>query len=463
MSIDLSLNRIRALVQHLPAYTRPTCHIAGTNGKGSVSALLSSVFPCSTPPLSVGRFNSPHLVSVYDCITINNKPVEQHVYHDAKNFIEKVAQDNEVNVSNFELLTLIALFIFERAKLDIVVLEVGMGGRLDATNVIPDDAVLISALAVVDFDHQAFLGNSIAEIAKEKAAIARKHKPFVLGSQKYDQVNLVAEIVVSNAGAELVPTCHVSKLKSNSDFSSFTCPSSQKVTFFMPCFSQEVVALLPLHGDHQLDNLGLAVSVLSTLLSHSSCARLQLTDRITPSSVVRGIERVEWPGRLSFHTFNLPSGPLSILADGAHNPGSSIVLANYIAQLCASLDHSQTQTLTYVLALSHSPRKEPSQTLAPLLTPKTSAHAHTNVALLKFSQPEGMPWVQSVPPSELQQVVRSLVPSANIWVGADSSTDQLLDALKWAGGKGKDGEHLVIVAGSLYLVADLYRAMEVEI
>ena len=136
MSINLSLVRISQLLVHVRPYTRPTCHIAGTNGKGSVSALLSQILVASS--YRVGRFNSPHLVSIYDCITIDGEPVSSVVYDDVMHRV--VAADTELGLksTNFELLACTALVVFEEAEVDIAVVEVGMGGRLDATNVIPD-------------------------------------------------------------------------------------------------------------------------------------------------------------------------------------------------------------------------------------------------------------------------------------------------------------------------------------
>ena len=181
MSIDLSLDRLRILISHMPPYTRPTCHIAGTNGKGSVSALVSSILQSSTPPLKVGRYNSPHLASIYDCITIDNIPISLALYNAAHAEVTEKDLENGTRLSSFEILTLSALMVFEREKVDVAVVEVGMGGRLDATNIIPDRFILVSALTAVDLDHQFFLGDTVAKIAFEKAGIARKKRPFVLG------------------------------------------------------------------------------------------------------------------------------------------------------------------------------------------------------------------------------------------------------------------------------------------
>ena len=183
MSIDLSLDRLRILISHLPPYTRPTCHIAGTNGKGSVSALLSTILQSLSSSLKVGRYNSPHLVSIYDCITIDNIPVSPASYNAAHAEVTEKDLEKGSKLSSFEILTLTALRVFEREKVDVAVVEVGMGGRLDATNIIPDNSILVSALTAVGLDHQFFLGDTVGKIAFEKAGIARKKTPFVLGFQ----------------------------------------------------------------------------------------------------------------------------------------------------------------------------------------------------------------------------------------------------------------------------------------
>ncbi|KAH7920477.1 Mur ligase [Leucogyrophana mollusca] len=481
MSIDLSLDRIRVLAQRLPAYTRPTCHIAGTNGKGSVSCLLSSILRASG--LTVGRFNSPHLISIYDCIIINDEPVSPSAYKDARQKVEDANQG--VGSSSFELLTLTALSLFEAAKLDVVVIEVGMGGRLDATNVIPDDCIIVSALTTVDLDHQQFLGNTVELIAQEKAGIARNGKPFVMGIQKHDGVEAVVKSVVASAGGRFVRAHAAEERAWDSSLDGpqphfslsagpFT-PPSQPIKYAFPYFSQDIHALLPLYGKHQLDNLGLTLSIVSAILTQSpskNALPAYLASRITPECICKGIKSASWPGRLSFHRLasDSCSRPLTILADGAHNPASSQTLAAYISELISlpqdgqDMPHPRTTNLTFILALSHSPPKTPLETLSPLLPLRnlTGAEIKLRIAVLRFTPPDGMPWVTSVPPSELRQTVTDLAPEAEVWCASDAEDPregQLGRALEWASGrKGMvDREELVVLAGSLYLVADFYR------
>lgn len=189
----------------------------GTNGKGGVTAITSSILRSTSPPISVGRYNSPHLVTVHDSVTINDIPVDTETYDSVRSEIESVDREHGAKPTNFELLTLTALQIFERTKVDIAVVGVGMGGGLDATNIIADEAILVSALTNVDLDHQATLSNTVSEITKEKAAIARNGRPFVLGPQRYPEIVDTVKEVVEDRGAELVRLIQISKGKNGSE------------------------------------------------------------------------------------------------------------------------------------------------------------------------------------------------------------------------------------------------------
>jgi folylpolyglutamate synthase/dihydrofolate synthase len=466
MSVELRLDRIQALSLHFPPYTRPTCHIAGTNGKGSVSALLSSIFSASS--LKVGRFNSPHLITVRDCIVIGGKPVDAEVYASARVAVELFNERKAIGASLFEILTLTALVIFEAAQVDVAVIEVGMGGRLDATNVIDDKAILVSALTSVDLDHTAFLGPTVKDIAKEKAGIARAGKVFLIGEQKWDEVTVTAKTVAESLGAEVLEVegkVHKTQCESDQSGSTMRRPP-QPVRLSIRCFPNPVDVLLPLRGEHQISNLAVAVSIVDVLLSHPSCSHFALRDKITPQSVAQGIGSASWPGRLSWHTFSLlphsGSVKLDVLVDGAHNAAAAESLSAYVSQLTRR-DHNSPVKVVYILALSDSPKKSASDVIAPLITPH-----FRDVALVEFGDVEGMPWVKSVEVLKLRDVVRHIAPDAEIWCptdgveerGGEEKREPLLRALEWASTRKKHGEQpLVVIAGSLYLVADFYRLL----
>ncbi|KAI0669179.1 Mur ligase [Trametes maxima] len=498
MSIDLSLDRIRRLLSLLPSYTRPTIHVAGTNGKGSVCALVSSILSASSPPFVVGRFNSPHLVSILDCICIENKPISAQTYSVSRGEVERVDRENAVSASNFELLACTALHVFQRAGVDVVVLEVGMGGRLDATNAVPDECILVSALTAVDLDHQAFLGNTVEAIAREKAAIARPGRPFVIGPQVHPGVLEIARSVVSEVGGSLEPLPDVTAADWDNTIlgppptgQTSVSPPPRYVQITLAPFTEPVRTLLPLHGVHQSANLQVAAGVISALLTDPAGQKLgpNLRDRITPATVASGIQLTRWPGRLSYHALSLPSEGQSdtpeprrllVLADGAHNPASATALTDYLSDLLSKVpseSEGRPLALTFVLGLSHSPPKTPEQTLVPLFRLHSrlpqGRQVRLGAALLRFTPPEGMPWVRSVPPSELRTAITSITPDSaseiDIWLGPDedeASADTpgaaapLERALRWAARRQRDREDaLVVLAGSLYLVADFYRLL----
>ena len=509
MSIDLSLARIRELFNHLPVpYTRPTIHVAGTNGKGSVCALVASILSAASPPLVVGRFNSPHLLSPLDGIFVRNKPVSKDVFLEAREEVQRANDSHNCGASSFEMYTCYALLIFERLKVDVVVLEVGMGGRLDATNIVPDEIILLSALTSVDLDHQAFLGSTIEAITREKAAIARPGRPFVVGPQVHQQVNEVARSVVQSVGGELAASCTVVAVDWDPHLDGALPPTQAeiRVPLFQPVHIYQtshvdpIRALLPLHGTHQLGNLGTAMGIISALRTHPACARpdLDFAQRLTPDAISRGIRATRWPGRLSYHTVSLSpavtepsdiaayqrpgSSQILVLADGAHNPASAAALAAYITTTLAK-SGDRPIVLTYILALSHSPPKTPEQTLKPLFTVGEGLPRNRDVclgvALLPFTPPMGMPWIKFVPPSDIRAAVDSLVTPSSVEILESSSdfsglesqvvpgpakpprTEHVEEALRWAANRRRDGEDsLVILAGSLYLVADFYRFLQ---
>ena len=273
MTIDLTLDRVSVLLRHLRPYTRPTLHIAGTNGKGSVSALLSSILINADPPLHVGRFNSPHLASIHDCITINDAPVSASLFDSVRAEVEHADETHRTALSSFEILTLVALQIFQQTHTDIVVLEVGMGGRLDATNVVPDSAIALSILTAVDLDHQAFLGNTVAKIAQEKAAIGRPGRPFVLGKSHPEVIDAVKGVLDRLSAGPLVNAIPVHPRQWSEPIDGISPPPfplafpPPGTTAHTRKSTMPLNMLLPLQGARQLDNLGASPSAINELLS----------------------------------------------------------------------------------------------------------------------------------------------------------------------------------------------------
>jgi folylpolyglutamate synthase len=193
---------------------------------------------------------------------------------------------------------------------------------------------------------------------------------------------------------------------------------------------------------------------------------LDIPGLLTPKAIIHGIESVSWRGRLSWHTYK----GHQVLVDGAHNPASSQALSQYLAGIYPR--KAKKIQVTFVLALSHSPPKQPQDTLEPFLSLSTPPPQLTlSAAFVPFTPPTDMPWVKFVPPWELAKVAEDILqPRGSIWTpesnrpleeGAPNT--YLESALEWAVAQGEGAEHLIVVAGSLYLVADFYRLNDPEI
>ncbi|CAG7851377.1 Dihydrofolate synthetase Short=DHFS [Serendipita indica DSM 11827] len=427
-SIDLSLDRIRTLISLLSRYTRPTIHIAGTNGKGSVASIVSSILHQSG--LKVGRFTSPHLVTVRDSITIGQVAVTQERYQRTRSIVDRLNRQGDSstpppNTTIFEALTATALQIFEEEKVDVAVVEVGMGGRLDATNVIPDEVVKVSAITAVDIDHVRWLGSSVSSIAREKAGIARHGVPLVLGPQPRVEVQQVVAECARNVGTTLVAPAKVSTMPPTA---SALPPPPQ--TF-------------PLFGSHQIDNLSTALSIIECLQEQNAFTR-----SITSNSITQGVKLVRWAGRLEFLEFASSSGKrLLLLVDGAHNSASMQSLRRYIDD-----NHLNAHSPVFIVALSESPPKTPTETLGPLL------RAGDRVYVTRFSPVEDMPWVRPTSPDEVAESAKTLVgPTGMVWTSEGESSIGNLEALTEILERVATESSFAIVVGSLYLVADIYR------
>ncbi|KAF8327225.1 Mur ligase [Cantharellus anzutake] len=461
MSIDLGLDRIKALLEHIP-YARPTIHVVGTNGKGSVSSLIEHAL--LSGGLSVGKFTSPHLVHAYDCISINGQSVSPVTYERLSSHLKSLSVDHEIDASPFEFLTATALSAFEEEKLDVVILEAGMGGRLDATNALPDEVMLITVITAIDFDHQAFLGDTISSIAREKAGVIREHGSVVLGDQSPESVAEVLQAVVevaSQQSAKIIKSKPATRItegpgNSPSDGDAWEPPAPfQSISLPSLNGDKEIRIQLPLLGEHQLGNAGVAYEALKALRER----RPALFRAVSDDSISNGFGSVRWLGRLSWTTIPLPAFPpsedkdgppsLRVLVDGAHNEASSQALSSYLESVGLGGGRGHTPR-TFIVAFSHSPPKTPEDILKKLLK------SGDRVALIPFKQPvEGMPWVRNAWRDDVRRsVTKRIGSSGEIWEPQRHVADSpFLQALHWARRRGETA----IIAGSLYLAGDFYR------
>jgi dihydrofolate synthase/folylpolyglutamate synthase len=268
-------------------------HVAGTNGKGSTCAMLESIYRAAG--LRVGLFTSPHLVAFGERIQVDRESIsEAGIVRQVEELQPLLAQfPVEHHPTFFEAVTVMALRYFAAQKCDLVIWETGLGGRLDATNIVTP---LASVITNIQYDHEKWLGSTLAAIAAEKAGIIKPGVPVISGVEEPEALKVIQETALSqNAPLKLIGLPDVRKPPLNH-------------------------LALPLPGEHQRMNAALAIATVRVL-----AATIPLTDQ----TIADGLSKVNWPGRLQLVTE--PSGR-KILLDGAHNLAGAQVLAAAIQQ-----------------------------------------------------------------------------------------------------------------------------------
>ncbi|NNC38356.1 MAG: bifunctional folylpolyglutamate synthase/dihydrofolate synthase [Acidimicrobiales bacterium] len=310
--IDLGLDRIERVLNKLgtPQHNLPpTVHIAGTNGKGSTIAFLRAM--AEAQGLKVHVYTSPHLVSFTERIVLSGSPIKESVLIETLN---RVLEANDgTQLSFFEATTAAAFLAFSEHAADILLLEVGLGGLYDATNVIDRPAVV--GIAPIDYDHAEFLGRDIAQIAREKAGILKRHTPAYSAPQS----ELVRAVLESEAEKTRCTLAFANE--------GFRAYAQQGRLVFEDGDELLDLPLPALRGAHQIQNAGLAIALAKSL---------QLDRR----AIAKGLEQTQWPARLQ----SLTDGKLARIAqkagaelwlDGGHNPHAGLALASGLAELDA--------------------------------------------------------------------------------------------------------------------------------
>jgi dihydrofolate synthase/folylpolyglutamate synthase len=320
-SRKFDLVHMRTLADALgnPQRRFPSVLIAGTNGKGSTAATLASIVQAAG--YRTGLYTSPHLVEINERMQINQELISDvefaAIYERVNSAARNLVAQGRLPwyPSFFEMLTAMMFEYFASAGVELAVLEVGMGGRLDATNVVDP---CISVITDIDFDHQKFLGNTLPEIAREKAGIMRSGGAVVLLPQ-HPQVNdaLGREIMGRNAW----PVNAVKNMPAVAPGSDAGFGAHNR--FPLEFMGQEVDIDSPLPGRHQLRNLALAITAAEEL------PRFGL--KILPEDVEQGVRRTRWPGR--FQVFPAEAGHPETVLDVAHNPAGAWALRSTLSTL----------------------------------------------------------------------------------------------------------------------------------
>ena len=302
------LRRIQALLKSLdhPHLAYPTIHVGGTNGKGSVVAMLDAVLRCAG--FRVGRFTSPELIDFRDRIVVDGEWISENDLAAGVSRMAPAIEALDEVPSQFEVIAALAFEHLARSSIDLGVIEVGLGGRFDATNVVrPELAILTN----VTLDHRAILGDTVEAIAWEKAGIAKAGTPLLIGDVPTSVSEIVcAECEKTGAVLKTVDSIDLSRLSRNWDTAVFQAKWDGKVRRLE----------IPLIGSTQADNLRLVLGAIAELRVRGF--------EIADNAIVEGLRSVQWPGR-----FEVIRKRPTIVLDGAHNPAAIRALASDVVDL----------------------------------------------------------------------------------------------------------------------------------
>ncbi len=349
-SHKFDLAHMQVLLQALdhPERHFPSVLIAGTNGKGSTAATLASILRASG--LKTGLYTSPHLVRINERIRVNGKEITDDGFASLHSVVDRVAEslveraELPWHPSFFEMMTAIAFEYFARERVDLAVLEVGMGGRLDATNVVDPR---VSVITDISLDHQKFLGDTVGEIAREKVGIIRAGGVVVTLPQLPEANDVIGNTIlelgaravnavpyvppVSPGSSEyLVPGTEGENLAGGQK--PLTAKDAEEGTKFAKTYiyryplavlGEEILVKTPLVGRHQLRNVALAIAAAVELNQHGFVG-------ITATSIERGIRETDWPGR--FQVIAARPGWPEIVIDVAHNPAGAWALRSALSE-----------------------------------------------------------------------------------------------------------------------------------
>ena len=301
--IDLSLTRLETLLKKLgnPHHQLPpTIHIAGTNGKGSTLSFIKNILEQNN--YSVHTYTSPHLEKFRERISLNNKTINANKLLRCLEKVKKINNNNPITF--FEITTAAAFVLFAQHKADFLILETGLGGRLDATNIIPKK--MISIITAIDIDHQEFLGNTIKKITNEKLGIIREYENVVIAKQKNEvQKHILKKlknkknIFYFNKDYKFKP---IQNNKFNYEFGNF----------------KKVLSNPSLEGKHQIENASTAITTAMLLKKNNYSIRL--------NSLAKSILTTKWPGRIEKIVFKNKF----IIFDGSHNLSGAEKLNDYL-------------------------------------------------------------------------------------------------------------------------------------
>lgn len=425
-SNKFDLAHMRVLLNALdhPERKFPSVLIAGTNGKGSTAATLASILRASG--VKTALYTSPHLVRINERIRINGDEISDDDFAGMHGQVDGVAErlvekgDLPWHPSFFEMMTAIAFVYFARENADIAVLEVGMGGRLDATNVVEP---LVSVITDISLDHQKFLGDTVSEIAREKVGIIRPGGVVVTLPQQPEANDVIGNTILDLGAVGVSAVQYVPPVSPKSlDYLASDRQHAAVYRYPLQVLGKEIQVETPLTGRHQLRNVALAIAAAEEVSKKGFPS-------ITADSIERGIRETQWPGR--FQILSARDGWPEVVLDVAHNPAGAWALRSALSERYGD------RPMIFVFgAMRDKAISEMTEVLFPI--------AERVIA----TRPENP---RSASPEEIEQAASRT--SAEIEVMADVP-QAIRRARELAGPQG-----LLVVTGSIYLVGEAMRLL----
>jgi dihydrofolate synthase / folylpolyglutamate synthase len=431
-SHKFDLEHMRVLLAALdhPERRFPSILIAGTNGKGSTAATLASILRESG--LKTGLYTSPHLVRINERIRVNGQEISDDEFAELHEKIDGIAEDLvdrrdlPWHPSFFEMMTAIAFEHFADKKVDLAVLEVGMGGRLDATNVVDPR---VSVITDISLDHQKYLGETVSQIAREKVGILRTGVPAVTLPQLAEANDVIGNTIIDCGAQGVNAVPYVPPLSPGSaqyrTRGSERCTAADVYRYPLQVMGKQILVETPLVGRHQLRNIALAIAAAVELGQQGYTS-------ITAESIEGGIRKTCWPGR--FQVIAPHYGWPEIVIDVAHNPAGAWALRSALSE------RYEDRPLIFVFAAM---RDKAISEMAEILFPQAERVIAT--------QPNNP---RAASPGEIRQA------AARTGVEVETIED-VADALKRARELAVNGT--VVVTGSIYLVGEAMKILGIQI
>ena len=431
-SQKFDLDHMRVLLEALenPERKFPAVLIAGTNGKGSTAATLAAILQASG--LKTALYTSPHLVRINERIRLNGSAISDDAFAGIHDLVDRTAErlvtEAELpwHPSFFEMLTAIAFEYFAREKVAIAVLEVGMGGRLDATNVVEPR---VSVITDISLDHQKFLGNTLTEIAREKAGIIRPNGIVVTLPQAPEANDVIGNTILSENAKAVSAVQYVPPVSPNSAqylLRSTNDKAGYVARYPLQVMGKQITIESPLVGRHQLRNVALAIAAAEEL-SHQGFAT------ITAASLQRGIRETHWLGRFQVLAAT-PDHP-EVILDVAHNPAGAWALRSTLSATY------EDRPLTFVFGAM---RDKSISEMAEILFPLAERVVATSV-----DNP------RAASPAEIRDGAQ------RVSVVIEETPDVAAALLKASAAAGMRG--VVVITGSIYIVGEAMRVLGARI